>query len=55
MERNLFDSRRFLEAQTANASSPASEDLETPAPGETHAEQPGTTEPAGLGDLFNQP
>jgi hypothetical protein len=53
MERNLFDSRRFLESQTANASSPASGKAETPAPGETHAEEP-TTETAGLGDLFNQ-
>lgn len=54
MERNLFDSRRFLESQTANASPPASENVETPAPGETHAEEP-TTASAGLGDLFNQP
>lgn len=49
MERNLFDSRRFLdsqnpesqnpESQTANASSPAPENVETPAPGETPAEE----------------
>jgi 3'-5' exoribonuclease len=60
MERNLFDSRRFLESQnpesqTANANSPASENVETPVPGETHAEEPAATEPTALGDLFNQP
>ena len=65
MERNLFDSRRFLEAQnpesqnpesqTANADSPASENVETPVAAETHAEEPSGTEPAGLSDLFNRP
>lgn len=52
MERNLFDSRRFLEAQSATATSPASGNAEVPSTGELTPAEPGTPEPVGLDNLF---
>jgi len=52
MDRNLFDSRRFLEAQSAPASSPAPETVEAQPGDQTHTEELRTSESVTLGDLF---
>jgi 3'-5' exoribonuclease len=55
MERNLFDSRRFLESQTTSAPSPASDATPAPSPDSPAAAEPPAPEPVSLGDLFKQP
>jgi len=58
MERNLFDSRRFLEAQASNATSPTPQPI-PPEPEATEHASHSATEPAEvnqqLSDLFTQP
>jgi 3'-5' exoribonuclease len=58
MERNLFDSRRFLEAQASNAASPTPQPA-PPAPEATEQASQSAPEPAEvnreLSDLFTQP
>ena len=59
MERNLFDSRRFLEAQALSATSPSSQAVSSAAPaatGPAGEDAPESTEPVPeFGDLFTQP
>jgi 3'-5' exoribonuclease len=54
MERNLFDSRRFLESQTATAAQPVAKEDEGPVAVEI-SEEPPAEETVELGDLFTEP